>query len=71
MKSAEEWIKVLGSEVDYSCITAKEIKEIQLDSWKQGMTDAARIIDDSTTKNPTRLIDKILLLRNIKTTETL
>ena len=45
MKSAEEWIQeILLSDTS----TVNDIKKIQLDAWKQGMTDAAKTCDEDS-----------------------
>lgn len=59
MKSAEVWANEVGETVMMDCFagdrsalpgdpTMKLIKQIQLDAWKQGMTDAAEIPNKCT-----------------------
>jgi hypothetical protein len=47
MKTAEEyvnqWAKVNQIARDCVLLTTDQIKDIQLDAWKQGMTDAAKM----------------------------
>lgn len=45
MKSAQEWYSEGGWNTDSNAI--ESIKEIQHDAWKQGMTDAAEIVNDA------------------------
>ena len=53
MKSAEEWTKELSAFrakthcLDMPFQTKEMIKQIQLDAWKQGMSDAEEIVYDS------------------------
>lgn len=60
MKTAEEWYPELGCDV-----SVEQIKAIQLDAWKQGMTDACQcIIPDG---NPIVALHKIEKALNEKT----
>lgn len=51
MKTAQEWQHEIGYDTDYSPeekpdepkVDLDTIKAIQLDAWKQGMTDASQI----------------------------
>lgn len=59
MKTAEEWVKIrkeMPLSVDWGDtkeVIDKEfatfIKQIQLDAWKQGMSDAANIVDKTNS----------------------
>jgi len=42
MKNAEEWAQRLAFGLAYE----KIVEEIQLDAWKQGMNDAAKIVKE-------------------------
>lgn len=51
MKTAKEWhhtpqyIKTVLSERDCKCISCNRVKQIQLDAYKQGMIEAADMIN--------------------------
>jgi len=66
MKSAEEWYSEGGWNNDLNAI--KSIKEIQLDSWKQGMTDAVALAHGHRFPVPKDLIREIETERDYKTT---
>lgn len=65
MKSAEEWIKEDMPSLPDVAIQpyAKWVRAIQLDSWKQGMTDAAMLIAGGTNHDS----NAILKARDAKT----
>ena len=47
MKTPEEWLesnRLNGTSFDCAMLHISEIKQIQLDAWKQGMLDAAESI---------------------------
>ncbi len=50
MKTAEEWLKeVKGNPITGGYLFPEDIEEIQLDAWKQGMTDAVGICDSQAS----------------------
>ena len=82
MKTAEQWVSEWRSDSNldtwrYAELDLEErFKQIQLDAWKQGMTDAAKQVADSTPEAPTtaeddwidHAVDSILSARDNKTT---
>lgn len=47
MKTAEEWAEEwLGKDFNCESMLVQKFKQIQLDAYKQGMTDSAEIIRD-------------------------
>lgn len=67
MKSAEEWIKEDMPSLPDVAIQpyAKWVRAIQLDSWKQGMTDAANVAWEY--KRASDAAEEILNARDFKT----
>jgi hypothetical protein len=56
MKTAQEWIGELKcfDPLEPSHIMESDVKQIQLDAWKQGMTDASQICDMRADYDPDR-----------------
>ncbi len=67
MKTAEEWHDNLykSRHGQMELITTDEIKQIQLDAYKHGMTEAAEIVDFDAL--PTSIYKAILTARDNKT----
>lgn len=56
MKTAEEWIKIIQCQSGYmgsnALVCEDDILSIQLDAWKQGMSDALEVIMDDNILYP-------------------
>lgn len=65
MKTAEEWLYELdANETGVAVCTTSEIRQIQLDALKQGMTEAAEIVHD---EGLLQMSESILAARDSKT----
>lgn len=75
MKSAEEWwddhlpagIALTPTELKGGRDVIGWAKEIQLDAWKQGMTDAAKLAEDSISDLNFVFVPNIIHARDSKT----
>lgn len=69
MKTAEEWIKIIQCQSGYMGSNAlayeDDILSIQLDAWKQGMSDAVEAINKCHfTDDPSLMIKRKMNARN-------
>lgn len=70
MKSAKDWIIEHATKHPYRAVTEDDIKEIQLDAWKAGMTNAAYIVLDQTNQKTVEYcFQQILINRDHKKVE--
>lgn len=49
MKTKEEWLKIMRGGAEPTPRQFAECAEIQIDAWRQGMTDAAELIQNKQT----------------------
>lgn len=67
MKTAEEWALPTAHKTGCDCLTCKNTRAIQLDAWKQGMTDAYKVIDARIEEGYFEIQQAILTERDNKT----
>ena len=71
MKTPEEWLesnRLNGAGFDCAMLHISEIKQIQLDAWKQGMLDAAGIAAGIDKKNLARAKRRKFIFASLSST---